>query len=60
MECIDDKSEPESIESCEWFIKKPFDANDFIEVINVCLFTLIVVLFIYKFLYFFCLDCYDR
>lgn len=47
MECIDDISEPEDIESCEWFIKKPFDANDFIEVINVCLcFLLIFVLFI--------------
>jgi len=35
MECIDDISEPEDMESCEWFIKKPFDANDFIEVINI-------------------------
>ncbi|XP_026811837.1 coiled-coil domain-containing protein 93 [Rhopalosiphum maidis] len=33
MECIDDISEPENIESCEWFIKKPFDANDFIETV---------------------------
>ncbi|KAF0771641.1 coiled-coil domain-containing protein 93 [Aphis craccivora] len=33
MECINDTSEPESIESCEWFIKKPFDANDFLETV---------------------------
>jgi len=46
MECIDDTSEPEGIESCEWFIKKPFDANDFIEVINIFVFILIFVLFI--------------
>jgi len=37
MECIDDISEPEDMESCEFFIKKPFDINDFIEVINVCM-----------------------
>jgi len=39
MECIDNISDPEDMESCEWFIKKPFDANDFIEVINVCMYT---------------------
>lgn len=46
MECIDDISEPEDMESCEWFIKKPFDANDFIEVINGCMYILIFVLII--------------
>jgi len=41
MECIDNISEPEDMESYEWFIKKPFDANDFIEVIYFCMYTYI-------------------
>lgn len=34
MECIEDSSDSEDLESSEWFIKKPFDPNDFSEVIN--------------------------
>lgn len=33
MEYIEDSSESEDLESNEWFIKKPFDPNDFCEVI---------------------------
>lgn len=32
MEYIEDSSESEDFESSEWFIKKPFDPNDFSEV----------------------------
>jgi len=46
MECIDDISEPEDMESCEWFIKKPFDANDFIKVINVCMYNILIFVLI--------------
>lgn len=33
MEYIEDSSESEDLECSEWFIKKPFDPNDFNEVI---------------------------
>lgn len=33
MEYIEDSSESEDFEISEWFIKKPFDPNDFNEVI---------------------------
>lgn len=32
MEYIEDSSESEDLESNEWFIKKPFDPDDFSEV----------------------------
>lgn len=33
MEYIEDSSESEDLESSEWFIKKPFDPDDFAEVV---------------------------
>lgn len=32
MDYIEDSSESEDVDSSEWFIKKPFDPNDFNEV----------------------------
>jgi len=36
MEYIEDSSDSEDVECSEWFVKKPFDPNDFREVIIFC------------------------